>query len=91
MLKGRYSGPIKNCHGIIKAILKRKSFNFKVDKRFNELYDETLTSIKLVKEKISIAEKTTFLCCGTDGLKEMEAVINVFKIQSGKWEMIETL
>lgn len=34
-LKGRYSGPVKNCHNSIKAILKKKSFNFKINKQFN--------------------------------------------------------
>lgn len=38
-LKGRYSGHVKNCHNSIKNILKRRSFNFKVNKQFNELYD----------------------------------------------------
>ena len=71
ILKGRYSGPVKNCHNTIKSILKKKSFNFKINKQFNELYDETLTAIKLIKEKIPMAEKTTFLCCGTDGQKEI--------------------
>ena len=49
ILKGRYAGPVKNCHNTIKSILKKKSFNFKINKQFNELYDETLTAIKLIK------------------------------------------
>lgn len=68
-LKGRYSGQVKNCHSSIKSILKKKSFNFKINKQFNELYDETLVAIKIIREKIPISEQTTFLCCGVDGKK----------------------
>ena len=38
-----------------------------------------------------MADKTAFLCCGVDGKKEFDGVMNFFKIQVGKWEMIETL
>lgn len=34
-LKGRYSGQVKNCHNSIKTIIKKKSFNFKINKQFN--------------------------------------------------------
>ncbi len=68
-LKGPYSGQVKRCHNSIKAILKKKSFNFKFTKQFNDLYDETVVAIAAIRKKIPDAQKTSFLCCGVDGKK----------------------
>ena len=68
-LKGKFSPFVRSCHSSIKNILKKRPFNFKVNKQINELYDETMNAIQTVRAKVAISDQTPFLCCGVDGKK----------------------
>jgi hypothetical protein len=79
---------IEECLKDVRAILRKKPLNFKVNPQIRQLIEDTDSSLVAIRKDLVAVKDTKFLCCGTDGAKKFRAPMNFFKIVAGKWRML---
>lgn len=57
---------VRECLQDIQGIIKKKNLLFKVNEAVKTLAKNTNQQLKAIKDHLTIANETKFLCCGTE-------------------------
>jgi len=57
---------IQDCLNDVRSILKKQPINFKVNKQFTQIIEDTETSLSALGKSLLNIGDTKFMCCGTE-------------------------